>query len=92
MKNMSTVRQLQKLPRVNMPKGEKVVQIRGKGFNVGGFDPRSSNNVTPIPDAKVKGMSAPAGSYLPTQGLAKGGKVQAMAYGKGSKVISCQNY
>jgi hypothetical protein len=92
-KNFSTVRQLQRVPRLNMPKGEKVVQIRGRGFNKSGFDARADDNIKPIPDARVPGgASASPSSYLPTQGLAKGGKVQAMKYGKGGKVISCQNY
>jgi len=90
MRALSTSKNLGKMPRVS---GPKVTQIRGKGFNAGGYDPRASNNVKPVNVPRVKGMKSPnqadaASSYLPTQGLAKGGTVQAMN-GKGTKVISC---
>jgi hypothetical protein len=93
MRNLSTVRNLGKTARVAAP---KVVQIKGKGFNAGGYDPRASNKVDPVSEPRVPGVSqkqasGQTSSYLPTQGLAKGGKVQAMKNGKG-KVISCQNY
>jgi hypothetical protein len=89
MRNLSTVRNLGKAPRVNAP---KVVQIKGKGFNAGGYDPRASNNVKPVSEPRIpKAQSGATSSYLPTQGLAKGGMVQAMGNGKG-KQISCKTY
>lgn len=71
-----------------------VRQTKGPGMNRGLKKPRKVPAAPkPIADAKMPGMgkaSTPA-SYLPVQGLAKGGKVQAMKNGKG-KMISCQNY
>lgn len=89
MKNLSTVKNLGKTAKVS---GPKVVQIRGKGFDAGGSNPRASNNVRPIPAAKMPSDPAAGGSpasYLPQQQFSQGGKVQAMKYGKGSKMISC---
>ena len=90
MRALSTTKNLGKSPKVS---GPKVTQIRGKGFNAGGVDPRASNNVKPVGVPRVKGMKSPneadsPDSYLPQQKLAKGGTVQAMN-GKGTKVISC---
>lgn len=93
MKNLSTVRNLGKLPRVHAPKS---VQIRGAGFNKGGWDSKASNNVKPVGIPRL-GASSPSkvdktSSYLPQPQMRDGGKVPAMAYGKGGKVVSCQNY
>ena len=70
-----------------------VRQTKGPGMNRGLPKRRKiPAQPKPIADAKVPGMKASdSSSYLPTQNLAKGGKVQAMTSGKG-KVISCQNY
>lgn len=71
-----------------------VRQIKGPGMNRGMSKPRKiAAQPKPIADAKMSGMgkASNSSSYLPVQGLAKGGKVQAMTSGKG-KVISCQNY
>lgn len=72
-----------------------VRQIKGPGMNRGMSKPRKiAARPKPIADAKVPGMgkASDSSSYLPQQTMAKGGKVQAMQYGKGGKVISCQNY
>lgn len=93
MRALSTTKNLTKTPRV---KGPQVHQIRAKGFNAGGYDPRASNNVAPVHEPRVPGVSqkqksGATQSYLPSQGFAKGGQVQAMKSGKG-KQISCTNY
>lgn len=70
-----------------------VRQTKGPGMNRGLKKPRKVPAAPkPIADATLpKAQASAPDSYLPTQGLAKGGKVQAMQNGKG-KVISCQNY
>lgn len=93
MRALSTTKNLTKTAKV---KGPQVHQIRAKGFNAGGYDPRASNNVKPVSEPRVPGVSqkqkfGATQSYLPEQGFEKGGRVQAMKNGKG-KVISCQNY
>jgi hypothetical protein len=78
------VGQPMKTPRVS---GAPIVrQVRGKGMNIGGSDPRPIHRIDPISEGNDQ-VSTP--SYLPSQKFAKGGKVRAMSYGKGSKVISC---
>ena len=67
-----------------------VHQVKGPGMNLGLKKPRKIP-AQPKPVSEPKVSSAEPSSYLPAQGLAKGGKVQAMQNGKG-KVISCQNY
>ena len=71
-----------------------VRQTKGPGMNRGLPKRRKiPAQPKPIADAKMPGTGAASdsSSYLPTQSLAKGGKVQAMKNGKG-KMISCQNY
>ncbi|CAB4125147.1 hypothetical protein UFOVP55_66 [uncultured Caudovirales phage] len=65
-------------------KAPRVKQVRGKGMNAGGTNPRQA---APDPVAE-KSDTVEQGSYLPAQQFAGGGKVRAMSYGKGSKVIS----
>ena len=67
-------------------KAPRVRQFKGKGMNTGGANPRASATPAPVAD---KETVLDQGSYLPTQKFAGGGKVRAMSYGKGSKVISC---
>ena len=67
-------------------KAPRVSKVRAAGMNAGGSRSRVSNNVDPV---KEKADVIDQGSYLPQQKFAKGGKVRAMSYGKGSKVISC---
>lgn len=77
MRNLSTVRNLGKMARLHVPKGEKVVQIRGSGFNAGGYDPRASDNVTPVPAAKMP-QAPSGGSYLPA--MKSGGVVPGVPH------------
>lgn len=67
-------------------KAPRVRQFKGKGMNAGGANPRASSDPRPVAD---KETVMNQGSYLPQQAFAAGGKVRAMSYGKGSKVISC---
>ena len=55
-------------------------------MNAGGTNPRQA---APTPVSQ-KPDTVDQGSYLPAQQFAGGGKVRAMSYGKGSKVISCK--
>ena len=66
-------------------KAPRVKQMRGKGMNAGGANPRPA---APAPVSEAPDTTT-QGSYLPAQQFAGGGKVRAMSYGKGSKVISC---
>lgn len=57
--------------------------------------PRVKGPNSPVSDATIPSGGSKAsgsGSYLPSGQYSKGGKVQAMTYGKGHKVISCKNY
>jgi hypothetical protein len=66
-------------------KAPRVRQMKAKGMNAGGANPRQA---APAPVSE-KSDTPDQGSYLPAQQFAGGGKVRAMSYGKGSKVISC---
>jgi hypothetical protein len=80
MKAISTTRNLEKMSRVHEPAGEQVHQIRGKGMNIGGSDPRASNNVKPISQPRMP--SGQAQSYLPA--MKNGGVVPGVPHhGKG---------
>jgi hypothetical protein len=80
MRAMSTTRNLEKMSRVKEPAGEQVHQIRAKGFNAGGYDPRASNNVRPVAQPKLP--SGQGGSYLPA--MKNGGVVPGVPHhGKG---------
>jgi len=76
-------------------------QMKGPGMNEGMKKPRKIPALPkPIPIPRVP-QEEPS-SYIPQSQMQQpsmpqsqfknGGKVQAMSYGKGSKVISCQNY
>jgi hypothetical protein len=76
MRSMSTTRNLEKMPRVKQPAGEQVHQIRAKGFNAGGYDPRASNNVKPVSHPRVTPDKTT--SYLPA--MKNGGAVPGIPH------------